>query len=230
MLESYTAHAKETFAQARELVGSHDKAVRRSAGRFEKHGVFVEFADESDIVAKLKSLLKVEIATYIEEEESRLKEYILQYESDIIDFVRRTPLRITDWMLNSPLAQMKDEISGTIERILSITPIGIAGVLAASRPYGEEVPEDRYPVQIHVEIEIDVVVRQYGFGHLMQTRAVVQPDMIDGDSPVTLERTASVQPQENTKTIKRTITVYATLDSEKEKQKILDGFRIERIV
>ncbi|MDO9350958.1 MAG: hypothetical protein Q7U55_06945, partial [Deltaproteobacteria bacterium] len=161
---------------------------------------------------------------------SRLKEYILTHESMILDFVKKTPLKITDWMLEGLFTKEEDRIYGRIERILSIRPTKITNVVGGAPTYGEETPPDRYPVQIFVEIELDIVVNQYGFGFLVQPRAIVQPDMIDKNSPVTLEKSANWQPQEITNTIKRSVTVHATLDAEKEKQNIFDNFRIEKIV
>ncbi|GAG02269.1 unnamed protein product, partial [marine sediment metagenome] len=103
--------------------------------------------------------------------------------------------------------------------------------------YGEETPQDRYPIQIFVEIEIDIVVRQYGgglltgvLGLLTQPLAVVQPDMIDRDSPVTLKRDTNYQLQEITKTIKRSITVRANIDAGQKKKDVFDDFRIENII
>lgn len=230
ILESYVKHAKENFTEPRVLVISNDPAVKRSEDRFKKHGIIVDFLGESDIVAKLKSLLKDEVAAYIEERKSRLKEYILTRESMILDFVKKTPLKITDWMLEGLLKKEEDRIYGTIERILSIRPTKITNVVGGAPTYGEETPPDRYPVQIFVEIELDIVVSQYGFEFFVEPRAIVQPDMIDKNSPVTLEKSTNWHPLEITKTIKRSVTVHATLDAEKEKQNIFDDFRIEKII
>jgi hypothetical protein len=54
--------------------------------------------------------------------------------------------------------------------------------------------------------------------------------MIDKNSPVNLEKGTNWQPAEITKTIKRRVTVHATLDAEKEKHNIFDDFRIEKII
>jgi hypothetical protein len=229
ILESYVKHAKDNFTDPRVLVVSNDAAVKRSEDRFKKHKITVDFISESDIVTKLKSLLKDELATYIKERESRLKNYILRYEKDILDQVRKTPLKITDWVLNNPFMKDEDKIHGSIEKILSVRPNEIVQVVGGAPIYGVEIPPDRYPVQIFVELELDIVVSEYGFGFLSQTRAIVQPDMIDDSSPIKLDKTFNWKPQEFTKTIKRSITVYATLDAEKEKNNIFDDFRIEKI-
>jgi hypothetical protein len=228
ILESYVKHAKENFAEARVLIVSNDSAVKRSEVRFKERGITVEFISESDIVGKLKSFLKDEVAAYIEHKKSRLKEYVLTYELTILDFVRKTPLRITDWMLNGPFTKEEDRIYGTIESIHSVRPTKITDVIGNAPTYGEETPPDRYPVQIFVEIELDILVRQYGLEPLMQTRAVVQPNMMNKDAPVTLEKGAKYQPQEIVRTITRSITVHATIDAEKEKNQVLDDFRIEK--
>jgi len=229
ILESYVKHAKDNFTDPRVLVVSNDAAVKRSEDRFKKHRIAVEFMGELEIVEKLKSLLKDEVATYIEQKKSRLKEYILTKESMILDLIKKTPLKITDWMLNSPFTKEEDRIYGTIEKILSVRPTKITEVVGGAPTYGEETPQDRYPVQIFVEIELDIIVSEYGFGHLMQTRAVVQPEMVDKSSPVNLERRTNLEAQEITKTIKRSITVHATLDAEKVQKDDFYDFRIEKI-
>lgn len=230
ILESYVKHAKDNFTDPRVLVVSNDAAVKRSEDRFKKHSIAVEFMGEFEIVEKLKSLLKDEVATYIERKKSRLKEYILTNESMILDFVKKTPLKITDWMLNSPFTKEEDRIYGTIEKILSVRPRKITEVVGGAPTYGEETPQGRYPVQIFVEIELDIIVRQYAFGHLMQTRAVVQPEMVDKSSPVNLERRTNLEAQEITETIKRSITVHASLDAEKVQKDDFYDFRIEKII
>ena len=232
ILESYAKHAKENLTEARVLVVSHDGAVKRSEDRFKERGIIVDFIGESDIVRKLKSLLKDEVAAYIETEKSRLKEYVLTYEATILDFVKKTPLRITDWMLDLPFAKEEDRIYGTIETILSARPTKIIDVIGGAPTYGEETAQDRYHVRIFVEIELDIVVSQYGFGFDLwgQTRAIVQPDMLDRNAPVTLEKSVNWKPQKITKTIKRSVTVLATLDAEKEKRDVFGDFRIEKII
>lgn len=229
ILESYVKHAKDNFTDPRVLVVSNDAAVKRSEDRFKKQKITVDFLNESEIVTKLKSLLKDEISTYREERESRLKSYILGYEDNILGQVRKTPLKITDWLLNPPLMKDEDRIHGSIEQILSVRPNRIVQVVGGSPIYGGEIPPDRYPVLIFVELELDIVVSEYGFGTLSQTRAIVQPDMIDNNSPIKLDKTFNWRPQEFTKTVKRNMPVYATLDAKKEKDNIFDDFRIEKI-
>ena len=231
ILESYAEHAKNNYTNARVLVISNDSAVKRSEDRFKDLGIVVDFVSESDIVEKLKSLLKDEVATYIETKKSRLRDYILKYEPTILDFLKKTPMEITDWMLNPPLAEPEDRIYGTIEGILSVRPVRVTDVIGDAPTYGEKPAINRYPVRISVEIELNIVVREYGgFGLLGQTRAIVQPNMLDSTSPVPLEKTFYWKPREITRTIRRSVTVLATLDSEKEKMDNLDDFRIEKIL
>lgn len=232
ILESYAKHAKENFTEPRVLVVSNDGAVKRSEDRFKEHDIVVDFVGESDIVGKIKSLLSDEVAASIETKKSRLRMYILTYEPTILDFVRKTPLKITDWMLNPPFAELYDRIDGTIEGILSVKPVRITDVIGGAPTYGEEIAQNRYPVRISVEIEMNIVVSEYGFGLGVfgRTRAIVQPDMVDIRSPVPLEKTFDWNPREITKTIRRSVTVYATLDAEKEKADVLEDFRIERIL
>jgi hypothetical protein len=135
-------------------------------------------------------------------------------------------------MLNPPLAEPQDRILGNIESILSVRPVRITDVIGGTPTYGEQTTENRYPVRVSVEIELDIVVSEYGFGLGVfgQTRAIVQPNMLDITSPVALEKTYDWKPRQVNRTIKRSLTVFATLDAKKEKQDALDDFRVEKIV
>jgi hypothetical protein len=233
IMESYVQHARDSFSQPRVLVVSRDSAVKRSGDRFKDRGVVVDFMDEQNIVEKVKSLLKEEVAAFIEKEKTRLREYVMTYEAAILDFVRKTPLKLTDWMLNPPFAAKEDRIEGAIESILSIKPMRITDVIGGAPTYGEEPSQGRYPLRISVELELDIVAREYGFGLGLfgKTRAIVQPDILDSSLPVSLETTDfDWKGRETTKTIRRNVTILATLDAEKEKRGILEDLRIERIV
>ena len=233
ILESYAEHAKGNFAEARVLVISNDGPVKRSSERFEDRGITVEFVGELEIVGKIKSLLNDELAAYLEDKKSRLRDYVLAYEPKILDFVGKTPFKITDWMLFVPsFGEPTDQINGTIEAILSVRPVRIIDVIGGAPIYGEKTAQNRYPIQIFVEIELDIVVNEYdfGLGGFGQARAILQPNLVDSTSPVTLDRTFAWKPRETNKTIKRSLTVLATLDAEKEKDDVFDDFRIEKIV
>ncbi|MFH1905273.1 MAG: PIN domain-containing protein [bacterium] len=229
ILESYVEHAKANFSDKRVIVISNDAAVQRSEDRFNSSGVTVDFLGQSNIVEKLKALLNDEIATFIKERKKRLKKYILEYESKIIDYVKRHPFEITDWMIDGRYTKEANCIDGSIERLISVRPTKITSVIDGTKPYGEEIPSDRYPVQIFVELEIDLVVKSYGFSRPSLKRATVQPDIINENSPVIFEDTVDYNPKEITKTIKRSVSVFATLDAEKEKKNILDDLKIVKV-
>lgn len=230
ILESYAEHAKNNFSDARVIVISNDDAVLRSKDRFNNKGVTVEFTNETNITETLEALLKDEIAAFNKEKNERLKEYIIGFEPQIIEYVKSQPFEITDWMINSPFTQEEDRINGSIERLISVRPIKIDKVIGGTQPYGEEeLPSDKYPVQIFVELEIILVVKQFGFGIYNLKKATVQPDIVNEKSPVIFEDTTDYTPKEVTLTIKRTVTVFATLNAEKEKNNILDDFQIMKI-
>lgn len=232
ILESYAKHAKENFSVPRVWLVSNDNAVRSSEGRFTKHGITIVFLRETEITEKLKSLLKEEVATYTDEKASKLTAYVLLQEKLVLSHARKTKIHLTEWFLNSPFMSDQDKIHGSIEKIVSMKPTRILQVVGGSPPYGVKVPADRYPVQIYVELEIDIVVSEYSSGFLQQmsqTRAIVQPDMLENAPPVKLDKTFNFTPQEVTKTIKRTIMIYATIDAEKETKGIYDDFKIEQI-
>lgn len=234
ILESYAEHAKENFTKARVLVISNDGAVKRSAERFTDREIAVDFVSESEILAKLKSLLSDELSAYIEVKKSKLTAYVQAHEPEILDFIRKTPVEITDWTINPPSAEMYDRIVGTVESILSVRPVRIIDVIGGAPTYGEETAKDRYPVRISVEIELEIVVTEPGFGFGLlggpQARAIVQPDILDSTSPVTLEKkTFDWKPREIVKTIRRALTVFATIDAQKEKTDIFDDLRIEKV-
>lgn len=234
IIESYAAHAMEHFPKGRVLVISNDAAVKRSGERFVDHEIAVDFVSETEIVPKLKSLLDDEISSFIDTRNENLRAFIVEHEPEIIDFVKKSQLEITDWKLNPPFGKEHDPLFGTIESIISVKPIGISDVIGGAPIYGEEIPEDRYPVKISVEIELELVVSVFGFGFgfglLPNAKAIVKPDLLDNKSPVALEkREAEWTPQEKNKTIRRNFTVFATINAEKEKKGIYDDLRIEKV-
>ena len=235
ILESYAEHAKENFARSRVLVISNDGAVKRSAQRFNDREIVVDFVSESEIVAKLKSLLSDELTAFIEAKKSRLKKFVLTHESEILNFIKKTPLEITDLTINPPSATPYDGVFGTAESILSVKPVKIIDVIGGAPTYGEETAKDRYPIRISVEIELEIVVTEPGFGGGIlglgpQDRAIVQHDTLNSTSPVTLEKKIyDWKPREINKTIRRALTVFATLDAQKEKIDVLDDLRIEKV-
>jgi hypothetical protein len=125
-----------------------------------------------------------------------------------------------------------DRVIGTVESILSVTPVKITDVIGGAPTYGEQPPKDRYPVRIFVEIEMEIAVQEPGFDLSLlgpQARAVVQPDAL-GASPVTLEkRSYDWRTREVVRTIRRSLTVFATLDAKKEKGDVFDDLRIEKV-
>lgn len=235
ILESYAEHAKKNFAKGRVLVISNDSAVKRSAERFNDREIVVDFVSESEIVAKLKSLLNDETSAYIETKKSKLTAYIQTHEAEILDFIRKTPVEITDWTINPPSSTPYDRISGTVESILSVRPIKIIDVIGGAPTYGEETAKDRYPVRIRVEIELEIVVTELpglgldAFGP--QARAIVQPDLLESTSPVTLERKAYDWTYRETvkRIIRRALTVFATIDAQKEQDSVFDDLRIDKV-
>lgn len=233
ILESYADHAKENFANSRVLVISNDGAVKRSAQRFSDREIVVDFVGEQEIVTKLKSMLSDELSAFIEAKKSRLKKYVLAHESEILNFIKKTPIEITDLTINPPSDTIYDGVFGTTESILSVRPVKIIDVIGGAPIYGEETTKDRYPIRISVEIELEIVVTQPGsVGGLLgpQARAVVRPDTLDSTSPVSMEKkTYDWKPREINKTIRRALTVFATLDAQKEKIDVLDDLRIEKV-
>lgn len=232
IIESYASHAKDQFPEGRVLVISNDSAVKRSGERFANHKIAVDFVNETEIVSKLKSLLDDEVSAFIETRKENLRLFIIEHEPEIIEYVNKSQLEVTDWKLNPPFGKEHDPLFGTIEGILSVKPIRISDVIGGAPIYGVEISEDRYPVKISVEIELETVVSAFdlGIGLLPKAKAVVQPDMLDNKSLVALEeRDVEWKSQEKIKTIKRDFTVIATINAEKEKQGIYDDLRIEKI-
>jgi hypothetical protein len=232
ILESYIKHTIENFKNTKILIVSNDNAIKRSQDRFLKHGIAVDFLGRKDIVEKLKSLLKDEEATYLQERDARLKKYVFQYENKILDYVKKTSFEITDWFFDNPIMNEEDRLHGSVEKILSVRPTKISNVFGGAPIYSQKtLPETRYPVAIYVQIELDIVVKQFNVGLLtnIESKAMIQPNIVDKNTPAVMKRTTNWQPQEIIKTIKRDIPVYATIDAEKEKNDIYDDFRIEKI-
>lgn len=228
ILESYIQHSKDNFDSARVIVVSKDTAVRRSGERFESRAIDVEFISELDIVSKLTTLLDDEVAAYIEQKRARLEEYIETQLTLIFDFIKKSPLKITAFLLNNPFLPEADPVVGNVEKILSVRPVKIDRVIGGTPPYGENLVEDRYPVQIFVDIEIDLLVSRFDLFSPSRTLAVVQPEFLEKQAAAVERKVAG--PYEITQSVERSLTVYATLSSEKEKQDVFDDLKLEKIV
>ena len=232
ILESYANHAGKSVGNPRVLLISRDEAVKKSKDRFAKHGVRVVFLNEKELVIKLKSLLDDEINTYRDEKAAKLESYVRQHEEQVLERAQKTPIHLTDWFLNPPHLDEQNKTRGTINKVLSVKPSRILQVVGGTPAYGVKVPEDRYPLQIYVELEMDVVVNEYTTGALqqmMQTRAVIQPDTLDSSTPVELRSTFDLGAREIVQSIKRTMTLYATIDKKQESEGTYDDFRIEEL-
>lgn len=231
ILESYILHAKENFKEARVMVFSHDKAVRRSEERFNKQGINVTFVGETDILDKLKSLLEDELDSYSREKDARLNEFIITHEEMVLDFIKKSPLEITDWWLEGTSAEKELDFQySSVERILSFRPTHISNVIGGTPIYGEEILPDRYPVQIFVEIELDIIVSQPNiFAQYVNPRAIVRPENVDENSPLILDEKASYQFDEVERTIKRSVTVYASLDADKKKEDRFEDLKLDKV-
>jgi len=217
ILESYANHAKMTFSDPRILLISRDEAVKKSKIRFTKLGIQVDFLNETEVVNKLKSLLKDEVFAYTEEQATKLTNFVRQYEERILEHVRKTPININDWFLNPLHLDEQSKIRGTINKVLSVKPTKLLQVVGGTPVFGVKIPEERYPLQIYVELELEIAVSDYTTGALQrmwQPRAVIQPNAIDGVAPVELSSTFNLAaPQEVIQSIKRTTTLNATIDA-----------------
>jgi len=229
IVESYIAHASGAFKNARIIVVTNDDAILRSNDRFESKGIYVTFAKETDIGEKLKSLIDNEAALYIEERDKQLTNFILSNENMIMEFVKTTPLKITDWWLEGALAG-DDRLNGTIQRILSATPTRITDVIGGAQFYGKKVNSSRYPIKIFVEIELEVEVKRSDmFGAMFEPRAIAQPQIIDKESPLPLEPTRNWQYNDVILKIQRSVTVEASLNEDKAKEGRFEDLRLESI-
>lgn len=223
LLESYALHASEKFYNQHVFVISEDKDVRKSKERFEQRGINVTFVGKNEVVDQLKSLFDEVVALFLKDRQERLVQFIKSKEKEILDFVRKSPLKFTDWWLQSFTSQ--DRIEGSIQRILSVNPTQIKRVIGGSPHFREQTAPGRYPVKIVVEIELEIVVSQYStFSDFFQPRAISPPELINRDSPVTLEnRIITSEPVEKIVTINRIIMVNATVDAiNAEKGEYLD--------
>ena len=65
---------------------------------------------------------------------------------------------------------------------------------------------------------------------MSQTKAIIQPDSVNSVTPVELNNSFDfTAPREVIQSIKRTLTIYATIDAEKKSQDIYEDFRIEEL-
>ena len=231
ILESFASHASEKFEKPRVFVISNDDAVMRAEERFTQRDINVTFVRENEVVDKLKALLKDEAARFWKERQDSLDKLVRSHEKEIVDFVSKSRLKFSDWWLMSPLSEKEERLEGFIHRILSAKPTGISRVVGGAPHFREELSPDRYPVDIWVEMELEIVFSPYtaGWTQFLQPRAIAQPEMIDAESPLTLESRISAQPVEKHQTIKRAVTVQATVDAAGAKRGEYRELKLERV-
>ncbi len=230
ILESFIKHAKENYkGNLNIFVVSKDKAVISSEERFNKHGINVVFCDHQSIIEKLKSVLSEEIAAFIQRKKEKLLEQIKTHKKEIFDYIEKSPLPISDFMLLVMKRDKEERFDGEISKILSIKPIEIYDAIGGLPTYKEQFPSDRYPIMIMIDIELTVVIKKYDSNALLfQTRALIQPSAIDPNSPIILKDRNYNEPQEIIRSIKRYMSILATIDAVKEKDNLFEDFRIEK--
>jgi hypothetical protein len=229
IVESYILHASQQFDNPRIMVITNDEAMRHSQERFFRKGINVTIAREDEIVEKLKALLDNEVASFIKERENRLFQFVKKYEQEILAFISKSPLRFTDWWLQ-PIFSKEDKIQGLIQSVLSAKPIQITKVVGGAPLSREKVPSDRYPVDIWVEMELEVVVLESDFlSSLLQPRGIAEPERIGEASPLTLKCPTFSPPREKRITINRNVYVEATVNAKGAERGEYDNLKVERI-
>ena len=112
-------------------------------------------------------------------------------------------------------------------------PTKITNVIGGTPIHGQKPKPGRYPIQIFVEIVLQLIVSESIYGSLayfMIPKAIIKPEQVDINSPVNLEKPNYFERHETTKILKRSVTVYASIDAAEEEKNKYSDFKIEEIM
>jgi hypothetical protein len=208
---------------------SNDKAVINSEKRFSKRDITVTFVAKDEIVGRLEGLLSDELTSLRDERKKLLFEFVKKHEDEILDFVRKSPMRFTDWWLQ-PFFGGKDKIQGSIKSILSVQPTQVTEAIGGTPASLKKVQPDRYPIDIWVDIELEVVVLESdSLASFLKPRGVAEPESIDEKSPLTLRSWPIWDTTERRTTITRSIHVEATVLAEGVKHCKYEDLKLENV-
>ncbi len=229
IVESYSLHAADNFKNSRILVVTKDNAILRTQERFKQRNVDVTFVFASEVVSKLNSLLDDELSSLLAEQQKQLLAFVESRKKQLFDFVNNSPLKFNDFWLQISASE-DDRIEGTIERILSAKPTRIDRVVGGASHFREQVDKDRYPIDVWIELELEVIVSQYNtLSSLFKPKAVGRPQMISEETPLSLEDREPLEKIEKTLTIKRNIKVEATVENAGVDNGVYKDFRLDRV-
>ena len=228
ILETYAEHAKTSFDTPRIIIVSKDGAVIKSVDRFRRQKVEVEFVEENDLVQKLRSKLDNEVSNIIQQREEKLLSFINEHEKTIFDFIRNSDIEITEWWL-APYLREKD-FSGTIKEILDIKPNKIEKVIEGISGFRENTPEDKNPIDIWVEVEIQIIVEELNVEDILGKKyGVIKPDSIKEGDTVIVEQSMYNRWITKKKEIFRGVMVEATIDKKPKLDFNFGNLKLERI-
>jgi hypothetical protein len=227
ILESIIKHASNKLKNARIMVISDDKAVKRSNDRFMKHDINVIFADQEDVLTILDSSLDKEAAALQQHREELLFNFVKTYEALIIDFIKKEPIKFTDSWLDG---YGDNKVEGSVTSVLSVIPLRITKVVGGVSLSQEDVTPDRYPINIWVEAELDVLVDKFDFfSNRNEPLAIEIPEKIDANAPLKINKRFNFDTHVVKDRIKRNIYVEATISKDKTESGDYKDFRLEKV-
>jgi hypothetical protein len=227
ILESIIKHASNKLKNARIMVISDDKAVKRSNDRFMKHDINVIFADQEDVLTILDSSLDKEAAALQQHREELLFIFVKRYEALIIDFIKKEPIKFTDSWLDG---FGDNKVEGSVTSVLSVIPLRIIKVVGGVSLSQEDVTPNRYPINIWVEAELDVLVDKLDFfSNRNEPLAIEIPEKIDANAPLKINKRFNFDTHVVKDRIKRNIYVEATISKDKTESGDYKDFRLEKV-
>jgi len=227
ILESIILHASRFVKDARIMVISNDKGVRSSDKRFAKYDINVTFADGSDVIEKLKTSLDDETAELQKYNERLLFDFVKGKEDIIIEFIKKAPLKFTDSWLQS---FGDNRISGTVESVLRVKPARVSKVVGGVQYWQTKTLPGRYPVDIWVATELDVLVHDLNiYGTFYEPRAIEVPENINEQTPLDLENRFYWPPRTVKQTITRDVHIEATVNEEGVESGDFEDLKLESV-
>ena len=223
ILESCIIHAlNELPKNPRVLVISRDTDVKNSGVRFTQHGIKITFVDPDSAVKELNASLDDLVAAILKNRDEHWMQFAKSHEKEIFEFINKS---FIDFDFRSPLRSLllslDNKIEGSIEQILKASPTQITRVVTGVFPL-TALPPDRHPVDIWVEMELEVVVSSFSYPGTFR-----QPATIEEKALLNVAR--HIQKTETLQKIKHRVKVEATVDAKSVSDPNPKGFRPERV-
>lgn len=167
--EAIVADSQDRWRDPFVIVVTAEKEWSNSKPRFAKRGVEVDFVTLKDAPKRIESFLDIAGRTLLETALDRALDFAMQHRDSIFKAVMESEYDL--WNLRFALGGEDPFVNRTIHRIRGATPKEIASAYAGFPSSDREVPADRVPFNVFVDVEFEVETSYWrGGGRLFGPR------------------------------------------------------------